>query len=190
MAKGVLFGVLTALASLVLACGGDDGPGRPARSLPSVDGTVDSLAPASTAPFTLSADPQLSGPAALRAVRLESRSEAGGWDRVVFEFEDALPAGEIEYVEEVKHCTSGERVRMPSTAVLVVRFSPAEAHDEADKSTLRALDLRGTGYAILRARQTCDSDGEVAWAVAVNGRQPFKVTVLSDPARVVIDVEW
>ena len=189
MAKGLLFGVLTALASLVLACGGDDGPGRPARSLPSVDGTVDSLAPASTAPFTLSADPQLSGPAALRAVRLESRSEAGGWDRVVFEFEDALPAGEIEYVEEARDCSSGERVRMPSTAILLVRFSPAAAHDEGGRSTVRALDLLGTGYAILRARQICDSEAEVAWAVAVNGRQPFKVTVLTNPTRVVIDVK-
>ena len=183
MAKGVLFGVLTALASLVLACG-DDGHGRPARSLPSVDGTVDSLAPASTAPFTLSADPQLSGPAALRAVRLESRSEAGGWDRVVFEFEDALPAGEIEYVEEARDCSSGERVRIPSTAILLVRFSPAKARDEGANA-----DVQGTGSAILRARRTCDAEGEVAWAVAVNGKQPFTVTVMTNPTRLAIDVK-
>ena len=73
--------------------------------------------------------------------------------------------------------------------MLVVRFSPAVAHEEAGRSTLKALDLRGTGYAILRAPQTCDSEGEVAWAMAVNGRQPFRVTVLSSPARVVIDVK-
>ena len=107
---------------------------------------------------------------------------------MVFEFAGSRPAGEIAYGEEAEACASGERVRMPSTAVLVMRFSPAAAHDEAGKSTLRALDLQGAGRAILRARQTCDSEAEVTWAVAVNGGQPFRGTVLTNP-RVVIDLK-
>jgi len=122
-------------------------------------------------------------------VRIGSHAEAGGWDRVVFEFEDSLPAGEIEYAEEAIACGSGERVRMLSTAILMVRFSPAVAHDEAGASTALVLDLQGMVQAILRARQTCDSEAEVAWAVAVTGRQPYTVTVLSNPTRVVIDIK-
>ena len=90
--------------------------------------------------FTLSASPsQPLKPAVLRDVRVSSHADAGGWDPIVFEFDDALRASEIEYEEQAIACGSGERVRMLSTAVLVVRFSPAEVDHEGGGSTVEPL---------------------------------------------------
>ncbi len=87
------------------------------RSRPSTASSAicaaDPLVPASTNPFTLSVSPGPFGrPAVLRDVRVNSHPEVGGWDRIVFEFEGAWPAAEIEYVEQVEACESGERVSM------------------------------------------------------------------------------
>ena len=127
------------LALFVVASCGDASP-APTAGLPTVDGTVDSAAAASTNSFTLSASPsQPLKPAVLRDVRVSSHADAGGWDPIVFEFDDALRASEIEYEEQAIACGSGERVRMLSTAVLVVRFSPAEVDHEGGGSTVEPL---------------------------------------------------
>jgi len=49
--------------------------------------------------------------------------------------------------------------------------------------------LAGPGPAILEARQTCDFEGEVSWALGLAARQRFKVTLLANPTRVVVDVK-
>ncbi len=43
------------------------------------------------------------------------------------------------------------------------------------------------GPALLQAMQTCDFEGEVTWALAVNGKKAFAVTTLRTPTRLVID---
>ena len=43
---------------------------------------------------------------------------------------------------------------------------------------------------IVEAKQTCDFEAEVAWALGVARVTDFLVTTLSNPTRVVVDVKW
>jgi hypothetical protein len=51
-----------------------------------------------------------------------------------------MPEGEIHHDEAIA-CDSGAREPLPGTAILLVRFTPAQAHDEAGRSTAAAKDL-------------------------------------------------
>ncbi len=42
----------------------------------------------------------------------------------------------------------------------------------------------------MEALQTCDFEAELTWAVGMKGERPFKVTTLSSPPRLAIDVKW
>jgi hypothetical protein len=155
-----------------------------------IDGTVAPQNFGSTDPVTVKSNPDpLRGTALLRDVRLGVHPEEGGWERIVFEFGDTLPPGTISYVPSVAACGSGAPVMVKGDAVLAVRFSQAAAHTDAGQPTLPRTTLEGAGNTILEARQTCDFEGEVAWAIGVKDRQRFKVTLLAEPRRVVIDIK-
>lgn len=143
-----------------------------------------------TEPVTVKSNPDpLSGSATLRDVRLGLHPEEGGWDRLVFEFAGDLPPGSVSYVPSVSACGSGAPVMLPGTALLAVRFSQTAAHTDAGQPTIRRATLPGAGGIVLEARQTCDFEGEVSWAIGLKERQRFKVTLLDRPRRVVIDIK-
>jgi hypothetical protein len=54
--------------------------------------------------------------------------------------------------------------------------------------TVPDLGIGGTGVAIREAVQTCDFEGVVDWAVGIDGTRAFRVTVLTNPSRIIIDV--
>jgi hypothetical protein len=155
-----------------------------------VDGTVAPQNAGATDPVTIKANPDPpSGIATLVDVRIGAHPEEGGWDRIVFEFRDVLPAGAVAYVPSVIACGSGAPVTLPGQARLVARFTGAQAHDDAGRSTIVRTSVPGPGAAIVEARQVCDFEGHVEWAIGVVGVQRFKVTLLDAPRRVVIDVK-
>jgi hypothetical protein len=80
-------------------------------------------------------------------------------------------------------------VTVEGQAILLVRFDQAAAHTDAGQLTVARREVAGPGETILEARQVCDFEGEVSWAIGVKGRQRFKVTLLDAPRRVVIDVK-
>lgn len=126
----------------------------------------------------------------LHFVRLGVHPEQGGWDRVVFEFfDEGLPASTIEYVQNAAACGSGRTESLAGSAVLQVRMSPAAAHDPSNRATIGATSIKGVGDTILQAKQICDFEGVVTWAIGVKGKQNFKVSTLPDPPRLVIDVK-
>lgn len=155
-----------------------------------VDGTVSPLNFGSTEPVTLKANPDPApGTAILTDVRIGVHPEEGGWDRIVFEFRDTLPAGSIAYATSAAACGSGAPVTLPGTAILTARFAQTAAHDDAGRVTVPRTTLAGPGATVLQARQTCDFEGVVIWAIGVAGTQRFKVTSLSAPPRLVIDIK-
>jgi hypothetical protein len=155
-----------------------------------IDGTVAPENFGSTEPFTIKSNPDPApGAATLVDVRIGAHPEQGGWDRIVFEFRDTLPAGEVRYVPDVAACGSGAPVTLPGRAVLAVRFTSTAAHSEAGQPTIKQTTLPGPGGVITEARQTCDFEGVVAWAIGVTGMQRYKVTLLDAPRRVVIDIK-
>ncbi|MCE7927605.1 MAG: hypothetical protein HUU14_06045 [Dehalococcoidia bacterium] len=164
----------------------------PAKASPSPsstpgDGAIDALNPGSTTPVTVKANPSnFSGTALLKDVR--SGAQKLG-DRVVFEFEGAsLPPAKVEYVDSVSQCGSGQPVQVKGSAILLVTFTQAAAHDDQGKATFDKLSVAGPGPVVQEIVRTCDFEGHVAWAIGVSGKKNFKVTTLTNPTRLVVDV--
>lgn len=156
-----------------------------------LDGTVDAQNPGATAKVSVKASPAgFKDEGVLHFVRLGVHPEQGGWDRIVFEFfDEGLPPATIEYVQKASACGSGQTESLPGSAILQVRMSPAAAHDPSNRATIGATSMKGPGDTILQAKQTCDFEGVVTWALGVKGKQNFKVTTLQNPMRLVIDVK-
>jgi hypothetical protein len=193
----------TAVMLFAAACGGDDAPPSPTATrpagatpapnvtprpatTPSREPTV-TQDPGTTAPFKASGDPNPPrGISLLQTVRVGAQD---GWDRIVFEFKDARPAVETEYVTKAQTCGKGDDVSLPGTAMLSVKFRQTQAHTDAGASTLPSRDITGPGAAILKASVICDFEGETGVGISVKTKTPYKVTMLQNPTRIVIDVK-
>jgi hypothetical protein len=170
----------------------------PAPTLvPPTDGTVFPQNAGATDPVELKSNPDPNaGIYVLTDVRVGAHPESGGWDRIVFEFEDvqgfpgAHPGGLIEYAAEAFQCGSGMPVEVEGEAILKVRFDATQAHNDQGQLTVDALEIEGPGNSILETVSFCDFEGVVEWAVGTPGEQNFKVAFLENPSRVVIDVKW
>ena len=172
---------------------------------PNPDGTVPAEGFGGTDPVHLKANPEgtRADQIILKDVRVGAHPEQGGWDRIVFEFAsaaggppNALPEADIEYVDGVSGCGSGLPVPVQGNAVLRVKFTGAQAHDEQGNVSIQGQSgnappkVTGPGTAIKESVQSCDFEGDITWGVGVVGQQRFKVTTLTNPARVVIDIKW
>ena len=127
------------------------------------------------------------GPVSLLVSVRAARHE--GFDRVVWELDGSMPGAHVEYVDQpVRACGSGEPVPLPGDAWLEVRMSPANAHTDAGRATI-AERRRATGLpVVLEIVQTCDFEAVVSWVLGVRSPEPFRLTRLDDPSRLVVDV--
>lgn len=126
------------------------------------------------------------GVALLRSVRA-ARHE--GSDRVVWEFSGGRPGVHVEYVDEpVRACGSGFPVELPGDGWLEVRFEPAAAHNDDGERTFDESRLAPRLPIVLEVVSTCDFEAVVTWVAGVASPEPYRVTLLDDPARVVVDV--
>jgi len=163
----------------------------PAVTVAPVDGTVFPQNPGSTDPTPIKSNPDpITEAATLVDVRVGAHPESGGWDRIVFEFEDERPAGVVEYVDEAASCGSGNAVTLPGEAILAVRFDATNAHDDNGRLTIDATEVNGPGNIILKSVSTCDFEAVVSWAIGLKSMRNYKVSLLENPSRVVIDVKW
>lgn len=129
----------------------------------------------------------ISGLAVLRDVRTGDQQT---FDRVVFEVEGPkLPEYDVEYVARPTHCGSGNPAKVDGAAFLQVRLTPARAHTEAGAPTVPTLQRKVRLPVVREIRATCDFEGEVTWVVGLAARKEFRVLELSEPARLVIDIE-
>lgn len=153
--------------------------GSPAASSPVFSG--------STNPVTLAGNPQ--GTALLRDVRAGAQP-AEGYDRIVLEFSgNGTPPVDVRYVTSATECGSGKTVSVGGSAMLQVKIDRAAAHTEAGQPTFAPRQVNGTGGSIVEVKATCDFEGQVGWVAGLNGRQPFRVTTLQNPTRIVVDVK-
>jgi hypothetical protein len=125
------------------------------------------------------------------AVLSDVRAAAHGvYDRVVFEFaSEPLPGYHIEYASgPVYQCGSGDEVNVAAAARLVVRLEPAQAHDDRGNVTIterqRTLALPIVKELVI----LCDFEAQVEWVAGLAARAPYRVTELSAPPRLVLDV--
>ncbi|PYP36023.1 MAG: hypothetical protein DMD48_13565 [Gemmatimonadetes bacterium] len=117
-------------------------------------------------------------------------SPGGGYDRVVFEFTgDSVPGYHVEYATKpVQRCGSGDPVTVAGMGRLIVRFEPAQAHDERG-SLAPAQRHRVPGLpAVRELTLICDFEGQVAWVLGIAAPSEYRVSELTGPARLVLDV--
>ncbi|WP_223641580.1 hypothetical protein [Corallococcus sp. EGB] len=124
----------------------------------------------------------------LRAVRTGTHAD---YDRTVFEFDGPrLPGYQLGYVKTpVQQCGSGDDVALPGEAALEARFTPARAHDDQGQATVAQRTLKPALPSVLQLERVCDFEGEVTWVLGTARRAPFRVMELTNPTRLVLDVQ-
>lgn len=187
--------LVTALGLTALAC--EDHAGRPAFTQHRRDVSAEPTptAPAgetpSETPFAGGREPiEVLGPTAPPVLVLTDVRAAAheGFDRIVFEFDEAVPGYRVEYVDEALGCASGEPATIQGAAFLQVKVQPAAAHDDAGAPTFPQRELLPGLPSILEAEQTCDFEADVTWVVGLTEEADFTAVSLLDPFRVVVDV--
>jgi hypothetical protein len=121
---------------------------------------------------------------------VETATASPGYDRVVFEFTgDSVPGYRVEYTTKpVQRCGSGDPVTVAGTRRLIVRFEPAQAHDE-HVSLAPGERHRTPGLpAVRELTLICDFEGQVAWVLGITAPAAYRVSELTGPARLVLDV--
>lgn len=186
-------------AALTGGCGGEEekAPSSTSAPPPSTATTgdtttaepegVDPLEGASDQPAVMAAEnTEIALLTAVRAARHE------GFDRVVFEFENAVPGYDIRYAGgPVQADGSGARVEVEGGQVVVVRMENAL---DADLSTPEARETYtgpqrfspGTPE-VTELVRVGGFEGVLTWAVGLADRVEYRVTTLDGPPRLVID---
>ncbi|HEY3221724.1 MAG TPA: hypothetical protein VGJ80_13405 [Gemmatimonadales bacterium] len=127
----------------------------------------------------------------LRHVETDTRASPG-YDRVVFEFTgggDSVPGYRVEYTAKpVQRCGSGDPVTVAGTEHLIVRFEPAQAHDEHGGLAPAERNRTPGLPAVRELTLICDFEGQVAWVLGIAAPTEYRVSELTGPARLVVDV--
>ena len=116
-----------------------------------------------------------------------------GYDRVVFTFDGELPGYDIGYVDgPVTQDGSGDPIEVGGTNAISVRMSPASGarlDGEQVEMTYDGPDrVEGPGNPVAEVVRAGDFEAQITWAIGVDGEQPFKVSTLTGPTRIVVDV--
>lgn len=202
---------LAALAALAAGCISEKVPsGGPSASGPSVSASEASPTE-SSAPSPSATGSTLAGPACepksggeranrmyLVAVRIAPRD---GYDRIVWEFAPAAGAAAVVpgYVFEFAappftHDPSGKPVEVQGTSFVKARFDSSRV--DLSGSTARetysgSLDFKpSTTRVVAEVREAGDFEHVMNWIAGSRKRTCYKVTTLTSPVRVVLDVSW
>lgn len=183
--------------------GGDSGPSSSGtgQSSPSPTPTPSTSESASTTrdPFAGENDGPRTAPSTGRGTALLTKVRVGrnaGFERIVFEFRGTvLPSYRIRYTNgPITAEGSGEAVEVKGAAKLEVIMQPASGVDVegSGKPTYTGPDrlpLRGGGDLIRDLVRTGDFEAVLTWVAGLGARVPFKVSTLSSPARIVVDLK-
>jgi hypothetical protein len=121
-----------------------------------------------------------------------------GFDRIVLEFSgDAEPGYRVAYQEPpIVQDGSGDPIDVDGEAFLVVHVTPASGVDMSgtgdDGYTLTYEGpnrVTGDTGVVSEFVRTGDFEANLTWVAGLRSRAPFAVTVLTDPLRLVIDIE-
>ena len=111
-----------------------------------------------------------------------------GFDRVVFEFRGAVPEHRIGYVDQLVEDGSGDPVSVAGAADLEVVFQGANAHRENGSPTISPRRFSPGLPAVKEIAQLGDFEAVVSYGVGVDQRRPIRVSTLSSPSRLVVDI--
>jgi hypothetical protein len=143
---------------------------------------------ASTTPVST---PRGSATALLTAVRAARQT---GFDRVVFEFEKAVPGYRVQYVPKPVHeDASGKEIAIQGNAVLEVHMEPASGADLSGGSLRQTYTgparVTGDTSQVTEVVKAGDFEAVLTWDIGVRDKVAFKVSTLQSPARLVVDLQ-
>ena len=112
-------------------------------------------------------------------------------DRVVFEFTEQVPGYKVSYEKKPIMGTSGQEVPLSESFVLQVDMQQASTFD-VDKGQPtytgpKQVQPAGT-RAVGELKQVEDFEGVLTWVAGLKTQVPFRVTTLTSPPRLVIDL--
>ena len=188
-----------ALLVVLAACTHDNGgavsrPRTTTTSTPAASSTTTTAAITATLPGA-STSPVSTPPGAdrglLTAVRVEHQP---GFDRVVLELGGGTPGYAVGYVPPpIRADASGEVVTVAGNAYVRVRLEDASSVDlsgGAPRATYTGPNrVRGSTDDVTEVVKTGDFEGVLTWVIGLRTRTPFRVTTLSAPPRVVVDLQ-
>ncbi|HVF75018.1 MAG TPA: hypothetical protein VM938_08210 [Acidimicrobiales bacterium] len=192
------FVVVAALVLLASCNRGDDPTVDTADASTSSSSSTSSSVAETTSPSTAfvpgalpAARPASATRAYLAAVRVAAHD---GFDRVVFEFEDAVPGYRVDITTRpVTEDGSGDAVEVKGEVLYEVRFeNAATARFQGERVVPvyqgeRRITTRGE--VVEEAVRTGDFEGVVTWVIGARPRpEGVRVTTLASPFRVVVDL--
>jgi hypothetical protein len=111
------------------------------------------------------------------------------YDRVVFTLHGAAPGYKVGYVKRVRADGSGRLVDLRGHANLLVRLTPADAHNDRGTATYDGPKRLYPGYPQLReVAFVGDFEATVSIGLGLRHKAGFRVLTLQDPTRIVVDV--
>lgn len=111
------------------------------------------------------------------------------FDRVVIDLRGKVPGYKVRYVRTLRYDASGEPVPLRGRAFIDIALTPARAHDAAGDSVYNGPRLRQYQLPTLRGVVfSGDFEGHVSFGLALRARETFRVFVLHQPNRLVIDL--
>jgi hypothetical protein len=124
----------------------------------------------------------------LVAIRVAYHPEATPrYDRVVFEFNGALPLIDVHYVNRLIAAGTGSPLNIAGSAILQVRMSPGQAHDVQGRTTAPVRIASGLP-AVKEIVKAEDAEAFVTYGIGLAQKAEIRVLTLGNPSRVVVDV--
>jgi hypothetical protein len=106
------------------------------------------------------------------------------FDRIVITFHGAVPNHEVRYVKAVHHDASGEEIHLAGKAKLLITIHPTAGDRPQPQGTVKPH------YPEIRVVKGAGNfEGYTSYGVGLTSRQPFHVSTLTAPHRLVIDVD-
>lgn len=188
-------GLALAAVALMAACGGNGDPGAiPTATPPSTPDPVPAATPC-TLPNAGTGPQQSTTQPSDVALLTDLRHDQEGCPRVVFEFDDELPAYTVEYQSgPFQECGSGDTVQTAgwgAAAFLVTEQEPAMPVDLSESPQpgyQGSYDISVGGDVLKHLREFCRFEAQMKWIIALDAQRPFTVSTLTGPSRIVIDI--
>jgi hypothetical protein len=113
------------------------------------------------------------------------------YDRIAFEFQTAeMPSYKIEYIDKpVRQCGSGNTVPLAGDGWLEISLTPAQAHDDKGRPTVKNREQKFDFPILKEAKITCDFEAEVVFVLGVASPNKYRVIELKNPVRLAIDIK-
>lgn len=113
-----------------------------------------------------------------------------GYDRVVIDLTGELSGYRVRYVSGLRFDASGAAVPLAGPFYIQISLTPATAHDAQGHSIYQGPHLTKYTMPTLRGvANTGDFEGVVSFGLSLGHRAGFRVSSLSSPTRLVIDLQ-